>query len=269
MIYFYCDSETIHFFLDYIHSINANYYNIIDIIMDSSLLINKIQNRSKSDIFIFIQNMPPISYDILVNINCYLLNTEQLSKNEWIQILQKTPIKILDYSLANIKQLIPYRQDVYYLPYMINRNEILDYEKIYDIACIGCWTDSYRLNITNQIPCINIIEGYGKERDEKLFRHKILLNIHFNERFKIFEQMRCNRCIMNKMIVITEKNLDIDFELKKYVIECEYDDLVWTTQKVFENYEYFYNILFADFDIDKIEKMYKEIGDKTIQILTI
>lgn len=269
MIYFYCHSGTIHFFLDYITSIKANYYTIIDIITDSSILTNKIENSRETDIFIFIQYMPPISYDILINIKCFLLNTEQLSKEEWKHAIQQTPIKILDYSLANIQQLIPYRQDVYYLPYMINRNEILDYKKIYDIACIGCWTDSYRLNITNKLPNINIIEGYGKERDEKLFRHKILLNIHFNERFKIFEQMRCNRCIMNKMIVITEKSLDIDFELKKYVIECEYADLVSTTQKVLENYEYYYNMLFADFDIINIEKMYKEIGDKTIQILTI
>ena len=215
------------------------------------------------------QTIINIPYDIIMNTNCYLLNTEQLSKDEWVQTLRHNPIKIIDYSLANIQCLLQYRKDLYYLPYMVNRNEIMNYEKIYDIACIGCWTDSYRLNITNQIPNINIIEGYGKERDEKLFRHKILLNVHFNERFKIFEQMRCNRCIMNKMIVISEKSLDMDFELKKYIIECEYCDLVSTTKKVLENYEFYYNKLFADFDIDFIEKNYKEIADKTIQIITI
>jgi len=268
MIYFYCNVESIHFFIDYILSIKANYNNT-ELILNPCDLINIIENRVETDIFIFIQYMPPVSFDELINIKCYLFNTEQLSKEEWIQRLSINPIKIIDYSLANIRCLLPYRQDIYYLPYMVNRYEILNYEKIYDIACIGCWTDSYRLDITNKIPNINIIEGYGEQRDDQLFRHKILLNVHFNNQFQIFEQMRCNRCIMNKMIVITEKSLDVDFELKKYIIECEYDELVSTTQKVLENYEYYYNMLFSDFDIDKIEKMYKEFADITIEHLSI
>ncbi len=266
MIYFYCNPATIHFFLDYINSINANYINV-EIIMNTHILISKMQNSIELDLFIFVQYMPPITITSS-NINCVLLNTEQLSKMQWIQTLCNLPIKIVDYSFANIQCLLPYRQNLYYLPYMVNYNEIKNYEKTYDIACIGCWTDSYRLHITNQIPNINIIEGYDSKRDEKLFRHKILLNVHFNEQFKIFEQMRCNRCIFNKMIVITEKSLDIDFELKKYIIECEYNELVSTTQKVLENYDYYYNMLFSDFNISEIKKMYKENADTVIRKLT-
>ncbi len=265
MIYFYCNPSTIHFFLDYIKSINANYNNV-EIIINTHVLASKMQNCINTDLFIFVQYMPPIYVN--TNANCALLNTEQLSKMQWVQTLCNIPIKIMDYSMANIQCLLPYRQNLYYLPYMVNRSEIFNYEKIHDVACIGCWTDSYRLNITNQIPNINIIEGFNEERDEQLFRHKILLNVHFNQQFKIFEQMRCNRCIFNKMIVITEKCLDIDFELKKYIIECEYDELVVTTNKVLNNYEYYYNTLFSDFDISKIEKMYKENADTVIRKLT-
>lgn len=265
MIYFYCNPSTIHFFLDYINSIKANYNNV-EIIIDTHALAIKMQNSINSDLYIFVQYMPPIYVNTYAN--CALLNTEQLSKIEWVQTLCNIPIEIVDYSMANIYCLFPYRQNLHYLPYMVNRAEIYDFEKTLDVACIGCWTDSYRLYITKQLPNINIIEGYNEKRDEQLFRHKILLNVHFNEKFKIFEQMRCNRCIFNKMIVITEKSLDINFELKKYIIECEYDELVSMTNKVLNNYEYYYNMMFSDFDISKIEKMYKDNADTVIRKLT-
>lgn len=264
MIYFVCDNN-LHFFIDYINSIKYN-YNDVEIIQDIYGVYNRI-GFSKKDIFIFIQRIPLIETEILNKLNYYTLNTEQLSKEEWVSYFTSTDVKIVDYSMANIQCLLHYRNDMYYLPYMVNKNEIFDYEKIYDIAVIGYWTDSYRLNITNNIPNINIIEGFDRERDEKLFRHKILLNIHFNERFKIFEQMRCNRCILNKMIVITERSMDIDYELKEYIIECEYNELISKTKDVLENYDVYHNKLFSNFDIDKIEKMYKRIGDETIELL--
>lgn len=263
MIYFYCIKPILHFVIDYLESIQVNYNNI-EILDDYNILSNNVTNK---DIIIFIQNLPYISPKIR-EMKYYLLNIEQLSKEEWVnKLTDMNNVKIIDYSLANIGCLSPHRFNIYYLPYMVNRKEIMNYEKIYDIASIGCWDDSYRLNITNQIAGVNIIEGYGKERDDHLFKHKILLNVHFNKRFQIFEQIRCNRCIMNKMIVITEKSLDNNYELKKYIIECEYDDLVSTVKTVLENYDYYYHKLFDNFDIDAIEKNYKEIADKTIGLL--
>ena len=66
------------------------------------------------------------------------------------------------------------------------------------------------------------------------------------------------------MIVITEKSEDIDFELKEFIIECKYEDLVTTTIHVLQNYEYYYNMLFKNFDIDLIKTKYKSIGDDFI-----
>jgi len=64
------------------------------------------------------------------------------------------------------------------------------------------------------------------------------------------------------MIVITETSEDIDFELKEFIIECKYEDLVTTTMNVLQNYEYYYNILFKNFDIDLIKNKYKIISDE-------
>lgn len=253
-VYFVCNIN-LHFFIDYIKSLQYNYKNVKLITNNQEIPID---HTSK---YIFIQKVPNIPFFILNQIKCYLLNTEQLSKLEWVQYLSQINMNIIDYSLANIKCLAPYKEHIYYLPYMVNKDEIFNYKKIYDIAAIGLWTDSYRLNITNQLSNVNIIEGFDNARDDMLFKHKILLNVHFNEKFKIFEQIRCNRCIFNKMIVITEKSLDNNYELKDYIIECDYDNLVSVTNDVLNNYEYYYNKIFKDFDIKKIEKMYKNNSD--------
>lgn len=77
--------------------------------------------------------------------------------------------------------------------------------------------------------------------------------------------MRCNRCILNKMIV-SEKS-DDDFELKDYMIECEYDEIVEMTNKVLENYDFYYNKLFENFSIEDIHEKYKKISEPVFEYL--
>jgi hypothetical protein len=265
MIYIYCEKDTLKFFIDYINSLISNYSNLITLVNDVNLFYN---NDKCDSTIIFIQKIPSEFNAIRSNNdNVFLLNTEQLSKENTKTFIQNlhSKINIIDYSLANIKIINNLQNKIYYLPYLINSTEIFNYDKTNDIAIIGDWNSAYRLNIKNNLENrtkINLIEGFDNERDLILFKHKILLNVHYDESYKIFEQMRCNRCILNKMIVITEKSLDTDFELKEYIIECDYDNLIETTIDVLKNYDYYYNKLFKDFDIEKISKKYKLIGDK-------
>jgi hypothetical protein len=264
MLYFYCNNN-LKFFIDHIKSIQSNYSDSVEILTDIQELIQKMSIYDIPNIFIFIQHCPIEMRPEYQIHKYYLLNTEQLSKNEWIQRLISSNIKLADYSLANIqcmRRCFP-TIDISYMPYMVNHAEIANYEKILDVACImGCYGE-YRMNIINAIPNVCMVEGFGKERDHLLFRHKILVNVHFNEKFRIFEQMRCNRCVFNRMIVITEKSWDIDYELKPYIIECEYDEIVSMTKHVLENYNYYYHKLFNEFDVYAIEKMYKKTMDTT------
>ena len=275
VVYIYSDSNTIKFFIDYINSIIINYNDIVLILNFDKLLliINNINNKITNDIIIFMQSLPNINISNIIN-NIYILNTEQLTRNgelNKIQFYIANNIKIIDYSKSNIYCLTSknINNNILYMPYLVNYNEIYNYDKIYDIAYIGHFIDerNYRMNIINSLNKSNIktneIKGFDIERDNLLFRYKILLNIHYNEEYNIFEQMRCNRCIFNKVIVITQKSSDIDFELKEYIIECEYNKLVETTISVINNYTYYYNKLFANFDIDKISKNYLKIADKT------
>ena len=98
---------------------------------------------------------------------------------------------------------------------------------------------------------------YGKERDDILFRSKILVNIHHREKdYFILEEIRIIRCILNKVIVISENSLDhINFILYKYIIFVDYDKLVEKTMDVLINYDNYYNKIFKDFDINEIDNL--------------
>ena len=262
MIYLYCNKDVLTFFIDYINSLLFNYN-------DKLLLTTDINELNGENPIIFIQNIP-CEFN-MINIKkskIFILNTEQIYRDiikDFINNLDKD-INIIDYSLSNIS--LVENKSILYLPYLINRNEILNYEKPNDIAVIGDWESEYRRIIKQNIELktkINLVEGFDKERDEFLFRHKILLNIHYDKNYKIFEQFRCNRCILNN---ITEKSQDVDFELKDFIIECDYTDIVTTTIYILENYEYFYNKLFSNFDIELINYKYKLISDKFFEELS-
>ena len=118
-----------------------------------------------------------------------------------------------------------------------------------DIAVIGCFTPR-RGKIYDQLKPWNLsnIQGFGTDRDLKLFKHKILLNIHRNEDTLVFEEIRCTRCIFNKMIVITEDSINIDnYMYRKHIIVVPYNDIVSKTIDVIQKYDYYYNLLFHDF----------------------
>ena len=277
IIYMYSYSGFIKYFIDYIKSIIVNHNEFVLIVDYDELKI--IMNNINNNKIIFIKYIPYLS-DISNIINqIYVLNTEQLSEPDNALPMQNyitNNIKIIDYSKANIQCLssLNIKTNILYIPYSVNNNEIYNYDKIYDVAYVGWFPNdiiNYRTNIINNLKKTNIqinhIEGFDTDRDKLLFKHKILLNIHYNEKYKILEQIRCNRCIFNKVIVITEKSLDIDYELKNYIIECEYDKLVETTIDVLNNYTYYYNKLFSNFDIDKISKDYFKITNDTFNII--
>jgi hypothetical protein len=165
---------------------------------------------------------------------------------------------MIDYSKSNLKHLD--NSNNLYLPYQVNKMEILNYEKTKDVAFIGAPSE-YRTNIINKLKekgiNVDILNGWYRERDEKLLRYKIILNIHYNENYKIFEEIRCNRCIFNKMIVITQTSEYMDdYPLKKYIIEKDYDDLVDTVVNVLDDYKNVHKKLFEDFNLNELTEMY-------------
>jgi len=201
--------------------------------------------------YVFIKNVP---YGFERD-NIYVLNIEQLTKTNEYAVICSISKNICDYSLGNIK-LLPNDKKVYYLPYQYNPSEDYAIEKDSDVVFIGWATGDRRMGIINRIPNIRIIENsYGTERDTLLFRHKILVNVHFDKTYNIHEQIRTTRCIFNKMIVITEPSVDDDTHpLRNHMIIVEYEDIHETVLKVLKNYDKYYNKLFNTPEFEKIKE---------------
>jgi len=195
----------------------------------------------------------------------YLLNTEQLSipkHNYYIHVLPRS-IHLLDYSLSNIHIKNQHQKKSIYLPYFYNPNEYKEIEKTNEICMIHPGTQSQRrqqflyLCKKNGIK-VNIIHGFGNERDNQLFSHKILLNIHFDSSYQIFEEIRCNRCIHQKMIVISESSLYHEHNiLKKHMIEVPIQQMISKIKEVQINYHQYHEELFREYDVEKIQEYYK------------
>ena len=165
--------------------------------------------------------------------NFLILNTEQLSKpSELKQLLDLGIHRIIDYSLGNIQYLSSHGIVGRYLPYQVDRREIMDLPKTMDICFVGLFHGTYRKKIITALKRagknVTVINNlWGEARDKILFRHKILVNIHYNGSYNVLEQLRINRCILNKIIVISEQSSDDDmYYLKSHIISVEYGELV-------------------------------------------
>jgi hypothetical protein len=260
-VYFVCNWGIHKYMCEYIESVSQ--------LFDSRLIEWPQYRDNKDDIIIFIQTLPDnISESQLKR--SYLLNTEQLTiQNHLNYILNASKIvSIIDYSHANITILLDQGVKAYYLPYIPNSNEIYNYKKIYDSCIVNALTLFPRrlsvVHANNKIT--NITDSWGKERDDYLFRHKILVNIHAGDDYKVLEEIRCNRCINNKIIVITEKSQADDYyPYKNNIIECDYDDIPKMVDEVLNNYEFYYEKLFKNFDINTINQKYMSLIDVPFQ----
>jgi hypothetical protein len=255
-IYFLYDENIYNYISEYLESISQ--------LFDCSVVSWHEYKTNEDDILVWIERLPDnISESQLKR--SYLLNIEQLTRQYWLGIILNTSkiVPIIDYSYANISILLKHGIKAYYLPYIPNNNEIYNYEKIHDCCIVSLPIYPRRsaiVNMNNKIT--NIANSWGKERDDYLFRHKILVNIHVDYNFRVFEEIRCNRSIYNKMIIITEKSeTDLYCPYKNNMIECDYDDIPKMVDEVLNNYEFYHQKLFGNFDIDKIKDTYISLID--------
>lgn len=271
MNFILCIESTFKYFEDYLNSIkNVFIFKLILIKQDTMLEINKYDN------YIFVQIIPNYILNQIDNsfLNIFLINTEQLSVISSRDKLNLYPKNILmiDYLSTNLKYLETSFQK-YLLPYQINYNEIYSIPKSKDICLIGDIIPSYRQIIIDKLRLkninVDIISGFSLERDNKLFKYKILLNISYfsSNNCKVFETLRCDRCIYNKMIVISDLKEDIEsYYLKKYVIFEDYDKIPDKVENVINNYKYYYNNLYSSFSFNEIQNKINDLSQE-IKIL--
>jgi len=204
------------------------------------------------------------------------LNTEPLNLpnriNTVINILNKFPqLEYFDYSNSNLKILKENNIDIQnkiYLSYMSNKNDldvltnllVKSAPKLYDFGIIktlgGVVTERRQLVIDFLLKnnfTLNIIEGWGLDRDTELSKCRIILNIHGNLNTNvsnIFEHIRCDRLLESGFNILSETSYELDEEfINKYdnLKLIEYNDFFkidniveiynnWLPNKLHNNY---------------------------------
>ena len=214
----FCQKDVYHYFEDYLNSL------MFQTVFELDPSINT-----------FVQSIPK---GVKVTKDTWLINTEQATRPDILEILGDVT-NIYDYSEENIYILKTLKPDCNFklLPYKRNPSEILNIPKTNWIAMVG--NNSPRRNvIQDRLWGVNNIVGWGLSRDRELFKHKILINVHYHSDYAITEQIRINRCIHNKMIVISETSKHQELiALKDKIIFCDYDDIVKTVTHVMKNYD--------------------------------
>ena len=267
-----CNSLTFKYFEDYIYSVLP--------VINGQLVLFDYEINIDIDInnnYIFIQNIDNKFFEYIKNNNIYLINTEQLSVEKSQFEINKYPnnLNVIDYAECNLKFYNKYNK--YLLPYQINYKEIYNINKEKNICLIGD-PEIIPVNRKNIINILNtknitvdIISGFGKIRDNELLKYKIILNIgYYPNNCKVMETFRCDRCVYNKMIVISDMKDDIEnYYLKEHVIFTEYNNIPETVIEVLNNYEEHYNKLFSSFEFKEIQENLDNLSKPLIDKLNL
>ena len=164
------------------------------------------------------------------------INTEHMSDITHLQYNRRyilSNVDVYDYSLENIK--IFGRGT--YLPYRITEKETsflkrcLLSEKKYDVCVIFTPEHSDRRKyivdelIKRGVSIDIISQKWGDDRDYRVGQSRILLNVHYESTWLIYESIRCERWRAAGMTIISERS---NGPMPDGVIEASYDKLVET-----------------------------------------
>lgn len=226
------------FFEDYVSSFKDTFGLELYLYDDA-----RAQKYSPFDYYIFMQHAPPHYQS-----NFILLNTEQITRPEYVkQTIEVISggLTIFDYSLENVDNIAVMGGHPLLLRYQFNSEEVdfLKASSTQDVDVVFTGTLSpRRMHIIAELRkagvAVNVVDGWGKDRDKRLMRGKILLNIHYREDYMVYESIRCDRCLFAGMIVVTEKSNRQDLvDINPLLIIEDYDNLVSRTLSVLVNYE--------------------------------
>jgi hypothetical protein len=228
-----------------------------------------ITNENESIIFdentilLFVQKINDTIFSKMSNSDkqkCYLLNTEQLTRELLFDKVLADAIKIrkvIDYSPANIKILqsfIP-RVNFYHAPPIFDP---FIGTAVKNIPVLSLLNSPYRKFYGSKIVPLPVdFDGkFGDERNNLLARSKILVNIHFDPDFKIFESIRCYQALQYKTIVISEESIHSDIEIfNEFIIFVPKEKIPETVKHTLDNYYQVYSKIFSKENLKKIKKI--------------
>jgi len=240
-IYVCCRASTYKYFREYVESFSGS-------LRIKCIINEKLETQQYNDhngVYLFCQEIPLALKNN--NFKKMLLNTEQCSQLRILRCchnIMNSNIKIVDYSQENIN-LLKELKNIYYLPYQYRDPEInklkqfLTQPKTYDIAFCGRMSPR-RSQILDELKkhdlSILYSKGWGDNRDTDIAKCKILLNIHFQPNYNVYESIRCDRWTFAGMFVVSEKSVYPAHDVDGLVTFEAYDKLVETVLKIIRGY---------------------------------
>lgn len=197
----------------------------------------------------FIDTLGSINVDKPINIGLHpppnfqgiLYNTEQLTAKHHLDNLLSIAhaVEIWDYSKVNIKILETHGIVAKHVPLKTSDAYIQRLKTIYqsrppkyDIVFNGSISER-RIKILDELKMagLNVLVStkWGALRDEEIAESRVLINIHYNTDYQIFESARCEPWLSMGFPVISEKSIEDD----PRCIVATYDKLVQTVKEFF------------------------------------
>lgn len=213
-------------------------------------------------IAVFLQRVPSCVTEQVVEqarLSVCLLNTEQLTRRDADSFLRGGfYTSILDYSRENLRLMEqgavtpPLPVPRLYLPYQRNEAELKvvasecspEHSPECSVVFVGWVEGSDRRRVLlERIRALGISvtvldTTYGAERDAVLFRHKVLINVHYDGTFNVHEHLRVDRCVYAGMVVVTEPSVDVTLlPLRDRMVFADYDALPARVAEVLADYD--------------------------------
>jgi hypothetical protein len=191
-----------------------------------------------------------------------VLNTEQLTRPGWnhaIKQVHDRGIAVLDYSVENV--LVSGLSRHYFVPFQDFQEGPSATPKLKVRDACMVWADGFlnRWSVFSSIPNATNVVGFGKARDALLFEHKVLVNVHATDDYRVHEHMRTDRCVYQQMIVVTEPSIDTDkLPLRPYMVVEERSKIPARVQSILENYKAVHQQLFGNMDRTTLQQQARE-----------
>lgn len=226
-VFFLCLKQGYQCFEDYVDALG-----IVDmeVYYDSDKNADYLNYLDKNNVFIFRYFVPTF---VSPGTNVYLFNTEQMSQPErfsHVKSLVDRGYTIIDYSIANIRRL----KSGLYVPYRINAKETerlksFSSEKVYDVGIVGI-SSQRRRDVVDKLRDLGInvavTSGWKDVRDKEVGKCKLLLNLHVEGDFNIFEHIRCDRWIFAGMTLVSESSeIEKELDIYKSVVWSSYAEI--------------------------------------------
>jgi hypothetical protein len=270
-VVFIGESTTYFYFQDYVESLvgAAKEMGLLCSVKVGNLSEFSIHNIQPGRIHVFLQRIPP---EVLSTASLYpwvaVLNTEQMTRPEWKHAMKQIHdrgIIVLDYSVENVS--VSGLSQHYFVP-------LQDFQgpppkpKSRGACMVHAHGFPNRSSVFSSLPHATNILGFGKPRDDILFQHKVLVNVHATEDYNIHEHIRTDRCVYQEMIVVTEASIDTErLPLRPYMVVEERSKIPARVDSILQDYEAVHKELFGNMDRSMLRQQARNSWRKVYQEL--